>query len=45
MEEEVIDCWVLRPLCVLGCISTVVVEGACVKDCRGLGGCTVGTVD
>jgi hypothetical protein len=28
--------WVLWPLCVFGCIS-VVVEGACVWDCRGLG--------
>jgi hypothetical protein len=30
-------------LCVFGWIS-VVVEGACVRDCRGLGLCTVGTV-
>jgi hypothetical protein len=37
-------CWVLWPLCVLGFISVVVVEGACVQDCRGLGLCTVGTV-
>jgi hypothetical protein len=29
---------------VFGCISVVVVEGACVRDCRGLGFCTVGTV-
>jgi hypothetical protein len=28
---------------VCGCIS-VVVEGACVRDCRGLGLCQVGTV-
>jgi hypothetical protein len=37
-------CWVLWPLCVFGCISTVVVEGSCVRDCRGLGVCIVGTV-
>jgi hypothetical protein len=37
-------CWVLWPLCVFGCISVVVVEGACVRDCMGLGLCTVGTV-
>jgi hypothetical protein len=28
-------CWVLWPLCVFGCISVVVVEGACVRDCSG----------
>jgi hypothetical protein len=39
--EEV---WVLWPLCVLVYISAVVVDGACVNDCRGLGVCTVGTV-
>jgi hypothetical protein len=27
---------VLGPLCVLGCSSAVVLEGACVRDCRGL---------
>jgi hypothetical protein len=37
-------CWVLWPLCVFGYISDVVVEGACVRDFRGLGLCTVGTV-
>jgi hypothetical protein len=26
------------------CISVVVVEGACVRDCRGLGLCIVGIV-
>jgi di/tricarboxylate transporter len=26
------------------CISAVVVEGVCVRDCRGLGFCTVDTV-
>jgi hypothetical protein len=26
------------------CISVVIVEGACVRDCRELGLCTVGTV-
>jgi hypothetical protein len=30
-------CWVLWPLCVFGCISVVVVEGVCVRDCRGAG--------
>jgi hypothetical protein len=39
------DCWVLWPLCVFEYISVVVVEGACVRDCRGLGLCTVGTLD
>jgi hypothetical protein len=29
---------------VFGCLSVVVVEGACVRDCRGLGLCTFGTV-
>jgi hypothetical protein len=29
---------------VLGCISAVVVEGACVMDYRGPGLCIVGTV-
>jgi hypothetical protein len=38
------DCWVLWPLCVFGCISVVVVEGACVRDCKGLELCTVDTV-
>jgi hypothetical protein len=28
---------VLGPLCVLGCSSVVVVEGACVRNCRGIG--------
>jgi hypothetical protein len=37
-------CWVLWPLCMFGCISVAVVEGACVRDCRGLGLCTVGIV-
>jgi hypothetical protein len=27
---------------VFGCISVVVVKGACVRDCRGLGLCTLG---
>jgi hypothetical protein len=31
-------------LCVFGDSSIVVVEGACVRDCRGLGVCTVGTI-
>jgi hypothetical protein len=29
------DCRVLEPLSVFGCSSSVVVEGACVRDCRG----------
>jgi hypothetical protein len=37
-------CCVSGPLCVFGCSSAVVVECACVKDCRGLGVCMVGTV-
>jgi hypothetical protein len=37
-------CWVFWPLCVFGCISVVVVYGACVKNCRGLGLYKVGTV-
>jgi hypothetical protein len=36
-------CRVLWPLCVLGCISVLIVEGACVRDCRALGLCKVGT--
>jgi hypothetical protein len=35
--------WFLLSFCVFGCIS-VVVEGACVRDCRGLGFCKVGIV-
>jgi hypothetical protein len=31
------DYCALWPLCVLGYISAVVVKGACVRDCRGLG--------
>jgi hypothetical protein len=27
--------WVLWPLCVLGYISAVVVEGVCVRHCKG----------
>jgi hypothetical protein len=38
------SCWGLWLLCVLVCISVVVVEGACVRDCRVLGLCAVGTV-
>jgi hypothetical protein len=30
-------CWFLWSLYVFGCISVVLVEGACVRDCRGLG--------
>jgi hypothetical protein len=35
---------VLGPLYVLWC-SLLVVESACVRDCRGIGVCRVGTVD
>jgi hypothetical protein len=31
------SCWVLWPLFVLGCISDVLLSGACVRDCSGLG--------
>jgi hypothetical protein len=33
-------CWVLWPLCVFGCISAVVEEGACVAtpECWGVSG-------
>jgi hypothetical protein len=34
--RSVMGCWVLWPLCVFGCIF-VVVEGVCVRDCRGWG--------
>jgi hypothetical protein len=33
--------WVLLPLFVVGCISTIVVKGACIRDCKGLGVCMV----
>jgi hypothetical protein len=29
---------------VFGCISVLIVEGACVRDCKGLGLCKVGIV-
>jgi hypothetical protein len=35
------DCCVLWPLFMFGGISVVVVEGACVSDCKRLGLCTV----
>jgi hypothetical protein len=37
------DCWFLWSFCVFGCIS-VVVEGAFVRNCRGMGLCKVGVV-
>jgi hypothetical protein len=44
MGEEVWRLLGFVALCVFGCIS-VVVEGVCVRDCRGLGLlCTDGTV-
>jgi hypothetical protein len=42
--KRYVGCWVLWPLCVLGYIPIVVVEGACIRDCRELGLCIVGTV-
>jgi hypothetical protein len=36
--------WFLWPLCVFGCISVFVVEGACVRDCRGFELCNIGLV-
>jgi hypothetical protein len=36
--------WFLWSLCVFGHISVVIVEGACVRDCRGLGLCKDGIV-
>jgi hypothetical protein len=32
-------CCILWPLCVFGCISIVVMEGVCIRDCRVLGLC------
>jgi hypothetical protein len=37
-------CWFLWSFCVFGFISFVVVEGACVRDCRVLGLCKLGIV-
>jgi hypothetical protein len=37
-------CWGLWPLYMFGCISVVVVEGACDRDCKRLGLCTVSSV-
>jgi hypothetical protein len=34
-------CWCLWSLCVFVCISVVVIEGALVRGCRGLGLCNV----
>jgi hypothetical protein len=39
------SCWVLWYLSMFVCISVVVVEGVCVRDFRGVGLCTIGTVD
>jgi hypothetical protein len=30
--------------CMFGCIYVIVEEGVCVRDCKGLGLCIVGTV-
>jgi hypothetical protein len=38
-------CWFLWSLSVFGCVSVVVVEGASVRDFRGLELCKVGIVD
>jgi hypothetical protein len=37
-------CWFLLSSCVFIYISAVVVTGACVRDCRGLGLCKFGIV-
>jgi hypothetical protein len=42
-EKQCRDCGFLWSLCVFGCIS-IVVEGACVRNCRGMGLCKVGKV-
>jgi hypothetical protein len=42
--EEKKGCCVLGSLCVLWYNSTAVVEGACVRDSRGLGVCVVSAV-
>jgi hypothetical protein len=36
-------CWFSWSLCMFVFISVVVVEGACVRDCKGLGFCKVGS--
>jgi hypothetical protein len=43
-EKMYRDCWVLQPLCMFGYISVVVVESSCVRNCRGIKLCRVGTV-
>jgi hypothetical protein len=35
----------LWSLCMFGSISVAVEESVCIRDCRGLGLCKVGTVD
>jgi hypothetical protein len=42
--KEMWDYRVLEPLCVFGC-SSVVVESAYVRGCRGMGVCRVGMID
>jgi hypothetical protein len=42
-EKQCEGCWFFGP-CVFGCISVVVVEGACGSDCSSLGLCKVGIV-
>jgi hypothetical protein len=39
------DCWVLWTLCVFGCISFVITDSVCIRDCNSLGLCAVGEVD
>jgi hypothetical protein len=41
LEEEL---WGLLGFVAFECISSVVVEDACIRDCRGLGVCMVDTV-
>jgi hypothetical protein len=44
LGKQCMGCWFLWSLCVFRCICIVVVEGACVRDCRGFGSCKVGIV-
>jgi hypothetical protein len=44
-EKNYGGCWVLWPLCALGYVSVVVVEGACVRDFSGIELCIVDTID
>jgi hypothetical protein len=39
-----VGCWAFWLLYVFGCISVAALEGPCVRNCRELGLCMVGTV-